>query len=531
MDRLNRLGAAAIGVAILAAPTTGARAENDLRLTAPASPVLNWLKRSIPPASPPRLQLAQDQVPPGEVPRSRPQTPEPGGATLLPRDKQLSPAPRRAQPMARLEGEGGSAAVEGHGAKGSAVSKKTGEILLPGAREPVKLTYEVVNGQAILEGDMVLGSAAKVEQFSLQRRSCRGADCPWTSRGGRRRPESYRWPGGVIPYRVDPRFSPELRQRVRTAIQRVASRTRMILRPHRGERDFVTYRPVPNGCTASVGRMRGGQFVNLASRCTAGNSIHETLHAAGLLHEQSRGDRDRYVRILWANVIPSKSFNLKKLPGRTVDFGPYDYGSIMHYSARGFGRRGPDGRPMLTIQVLRPGVRIGQRRAMSRLDIASVNNLVAHERCIDLPRSTPRVVRTRGNIVLAGRRHWFANFGRSAAQAARAAAIMRAHRIDRVCLIGRGTKIRAQLLLSRGHPPARGVRGEVCNRIDAGRARVRSVRGRWWVVQARGTRLFGIAAFDNSTDALRAHDVIQHFRMRYVCNVGKLSTALTYFRR
>ena len=29
-------------------------------------------------------------------------------------------------------------------------------------------------------------------------------------------------------------------------------------------------------------------------------------HALGFFHEQSRTDRDRFVKILWRNIIPSK---------------------------------------------------------------------------------------------------------------------------------------------------------------------------------------------------------------------------------
>jgi len=506
MNRLKSLGSTILGIAVLIA-AVAANAE------APAG----------------IQQLAEQQVPPGEVPQSRPHTDAVG--PLLPSELRQAPTPRRAAVVPPITDGGASAALERHGASGRLGPTKTAQVLLPGARRPVKLTYEIVAGMAVFEGDIVLGPAVKVEQFSLQHRSCRGQDCPWRSSRGRLRAESYRWPGGVIPYTIDPGLHPQVRGRLETALRRVAGRTRMILRPRRGERDFVTFRPAPRGCTASVGRRRGQQFVNLEKRCRTGNVIHESLHAAGLYHEQSRNDRDGFVRIIWPNVIPARAFNLRKLPGRGVDYGPYDYGSIMHYGATGFGKRGPDGRRKMTIQVLRAGASIGQRRAMSRLDIASVNNLVAQERCIDLAGASPRVVRLQGRVVLAGRRHWFANFGRQEKLARRAASIMRAHRIDRVCLIGRGSKIRAQLLLQRGHPPARQVRGEVCNPINPNLARVRSVRGRWWVTQSSGRRMFGIAAFDSSTDALRAQDVIQHFRMRYVCRVGPRSKAFTYFRR
>lgn len=30
--------------------------------------------------------------------------------------------------------------------------------------------------------------------------------------------------------------------------------------------------------------------------------MHEILHALGIFHEQSRNDRDRFVKVVWENV-------------------------------------------------------------------------------------------------------------------------------------------------------------------------------------------------------------------------------------
>ena len=44
--------------------------------------------------------------------------------------------------------------------------------------------------------------------------------------------------------------------------------------------------------------------VSLASGCwDKGTVIHEVLHSLGFWHEQSRPDRDSYVRILTQNII------------------------------------------------------------------------------------------------------------------------------------------------------------------------------------------------------------------------------------
>lgn len=57
------------------------------------------------------------------------------------------------------------------------------------------------------------------------------------------------------------------------------------------------------------------------------------LHAAGLLHEHTRSDRDEYVRLIKENLGGNiNNINMRK--GDTYDLNPYDYESIMQYSLK-----------------------------------------------------------------------------------------------------------------------------------------------------------------------------------------------------
>ncbi len=61
--------------------------------------------------------------------------------------------------------------------------------------------------------------------------------------------------------------------------------------------------------------------------------LHELGHAIGFWHEQSRPDRDSYVRIIYENVREGKESQFRKYTREFVDSlnVSYDYNSIMHY--------------------------------------------------------------------------------------------------------------------------------------------------------------------------------------------------------
>ncbi|CAF4969339.1 unnamed protein product [Rotaria sp. Silwood1] len=59
--------------------------------------------------------------------------------------------------------------------------------------------------------------------------------------------------------------------------------------------------------------------------------LHELLHALGFAHEQTRPDRDHYVRINYQNILSGQEHNFERYAANQVDmFGTaYDYGEIV----------------------------------------------------------------------------------------------------------------------------------------------------------------------------------------------------------
>lgn len=81
------------------------------------------------------------------------------------------------------------------------------------------------------------------------------------------------------------------------------------------DKDYLLIWPIkyPKGCWSFVGKHGGTQILSLqppddvGPNClgTEGRAIHELMHALGVFHEQSRWDRDKFVKINYDNILSS----------------------------------------------------------------------------------------------------------------------------------------------------------------------------------------------------------------------------------
>ncbi|MDY8138116.1 M12 family metallopeptidase [Aquimarina sp. 2201CG5-10] len=228
------------------------------------------------------------------------------------------------------------------------------------------VTVAEINGDLIYQGDII------VEQQG------RG--------GAATADDDLKWPGSKVPY-VIASGHPK-RSDILAAISRLNSSTNVCIVPKTSESDYVEFIYEAGRCGASrIGKKPGGgrQVIKVGNLCgnTQGSTMHEIMHALGFYHEQSRDDRDTYVTINTANITSGHAHNFEKYnqsfwhyffpEGENI--GAYDYGSIMHYGSKAFGKPAPGGGRMTTIVPKRSGVTIGQRSRLSTRDIRSINRL------------------------------------------------------------------------------------------------------------------------------------------------------------
>jgi len=142
------------------------------------------------------------------------------------------------------------------------------------------------------------------------------------------------------------------------------------------DKDYVKIVTANGVCESSVGRVGGAQTIGLADSCSDAAILHEFAHAIGMWHEQSRQDRDEYVKINWNKIRDGKAHNFAMVGiSNGTDYGTYDYTSLMHYSATAFSTDGS-----ATIERLLPmpagGATMGGATAASAGDISAVRNMI-----------------------------------------------------------------------------------------------------------------------------------------------------------
>jgi len=216
--------------------------------------------------------------------------------------------------------------------------------------EPPKADEEFFQGDILVE--------KSVNGEGLEENAIKWGDSKWV---------------GVIPYRFADGFP--YKSVVRNAIEEYHEKTCIRFKEEKSGNNGIKFIK-GKGCYSMVGKTTiQPQVLSIGNRCDRkGIVIHELMHALGFFHEQSRTDRDTYVKIVEENIQEGRINNFVKYGSETItDHGTsYDYCSIMHYGPTAFSKNG-----RITIRVLQNDgdCEIGQRSGFSKTDLEKLRKM------------------------------------------------------------------------------------------------------------------------------------------------------------
>lgn len=252
---------------------------------------------------------------------------------------------------------------------------ETGYAIIDGPMGRERVAYVVKDGMAVWDGDIVLGPVGVVARPLFG--------------GAAHKTMGRRWTNSVVRYRFDSSVNSYARDNINAELAKIEAVTPIdfvdIGASESG--NYVEYRAqlykqsdTRAGWAEQIGMNGGEQSITFngqpASDDDDGTIAHETLHAVGLFHEQSRPDRDAYVVVdndcidwsVWEWENSQVQYEIK---GDSLGLGPYDYNSIMHYRTGAFCQQD------------------GERPAKCDLSIDTNGNGVPEDYCATVVKKSP----------------------------------------------------------------------------------------------------------------------------------------------
>lgn len=186
--------------------------------------------------------------------------------------------------------------------------------------------------------------------------------------------ETRLWPQGTIPFEISTNYSVTQRGVIAKGMDFFHTKTCVRFVPKKpDDKAYISIEPL-RGCWSYVGRIGTRQSLSLEKPgcMKMGTVLHELMHSLGFHHEQSRPDRDQYVKFFPQNVKPRIHDAFGKLNKHEMKLlgEKYDAFSVLHYDSFAFSKNSSS--PTL---LLKNGKKIPPAKTANRNDIRKINKL------------------------------------------------------------------------------------------------------------------------------------------------------------